>query len=474
MEIALHKRKAKPLDTVAVEGRDWVLKNTQIEPDILKRIYKGPTQCWLAANRIDSDKANVFAEGKIVGFLSKDSFQKLAKYFESDTERLEYVLRSPHPSFPMLSVQVAKPQVLEKTTSQKGVPPSSPLTPRSSPKQKHPISGKAFMPKQDVDRFFSTLLNVTGIYCIYSNDFATYIGQSESVGKRLKQHISTLRQGKHPNLHLQHAWNTKGERKFTFHLVEKCSVTNLDKLERFYIEKYGTYKFGYNATPDGQGLAGGGGSLNPVGIGTPLALEGEKADTNQSLQKKALLDNESTEVQVSDKTQQSDLVEQVVGLDEFGREIRQKISYYSGEVNGIKSPERLIRPKDECNISSGASSSDNLDVAGNQPSAPLPKLDEAQSKSDATTLKRLTKAIGKLESALMSTKSRAGLGLASIKFFETIGIDNVLLKKLRGELGSIYERLNRSKRLLCTDDYNSLKARLSVISDELMMKLPFD
>lgn len=362
METTLHKRKAKALDTVVVEGRDWILENTEVEPDILKRIYKGPTQCWLAANRVDSDKANVFAEGKIVGFLSKDSFQKLAKYFESDIERLEYVLRSPHPSFPMLSVQVAKPQVLEKTTSQKRVPPPSPITPRSSPKQKHPISGKAFMPKQDVDRFFSTLLNVTGIYCIYSNDFATYIGQSESVGKRLKQHLSTLRQGKHPNLHLQHAWNTKGERKFTFHLVEKCSVTNLDKLERFYIEKYGTYKFGYNATHDGQGLMSGEATLNPVGIGTPHILKETVADTNQLKQKKEPLDNELMEARLTVKIPQPDLVEQVVGLDEFGREIRQKVSYYSGEVNGIKSPERLIRPKDECTVSSGSSSSDKLDV----------------------------------------------------------------------------------------------------------------
>lgn len=123
-----------------------------------------------------------------------------------------------------MSVALAKsPRVKEQKQLATDPPPKKHS---QLPKKKHPISLIAFAPKRNRNQLFASLKGVCGIYCIYSNSFATYIGQSNDVGKRLRKHVSDLRAGKYHNIALQHDWNFLGAQKFTYYLIERCEEKN--------------------------------------------------------------------------------------------------------------------------------------------------------------------------------------------------------------------------------------------------------
>ena len=65
----------------------------------------------------------------------------------------------------------------------------------------------------------------SGIYCIknlITNKL--YIGKACYVKARIGAHKWLLRNNKHVNIHLQHAWNKYGEFNFKFDIVEFCEV----------------------------------------------------------------------------------------------------------------------------------------------------------------------------------------------------------------------------------------------------------
>lgn len=79
-----------------------------------------------------------------------------------------------------------------------------------------------------------------------------YIGSTwKSFSWRYKQHTTKLRQRKHHCSHMQFAWEKYGEECFVFEILEIVEDKNLLlEKERFYIEKYDSYKNGYNENPD--------------------------------------------------------------------------------------------------------------------------------------------------------------------------------------------------------------------------------
>lgn len=91
---------------------------------------------------------------------------------------------------------------------------------------------------------------VSGIYKITNTlNNKCYIGQSVNVADRWKQHakcglgIDTPAGNK-----LYKAMLEDGLHNFAFELIEKCSASELNEKEKFYIELYQSKEFGYNGT----------------------------------------------------------------------------------------------------------------------------------------------------------------------------------------------------------------------------------
>ena len=90
---------------------------------------------------------------------------------------------------------------------------------------------------------------MSGIYKITNLvNNKVYIGKGTKVSGRIAAHKYLLRNNKHNNGHLQHAWNKYGEQNFTFETIEKCEVSMLPQRESYWVEYYKSNSdvFGYN------------------------------------------------------------------------------------------------------------------------------------------------------------------------------------------------------------------------------------
>lgn len=96
----------------------------------------------------------------------------------------------------------------------------------------------------------------SGIYMIRNMvNNKCYIGQSKNVDRRLKEHMSKLKRGSHPNTHLQYAYNKYGPEAFDAFLLEPCSIDSLNSEEQRFIAAYHSNnpEYGYNMTAGGEG-----------------------------------------------------------------------------------------------------------------------------------------------------------------------------------------------------------------------------
>lgn len=73
-----------------------------------------------------------------------------------------------------------------------------------------------------------------------------YIGSSNNIDRRWKEHKTSLNKGIHHSAKLQNSWNKHGEDSFIFEVLEECDTEKLLYLEQFYIDKYRVYFEGYN------------------------------------------------------------------------------------------------------------------------------------------------------------------------------------------------------------------------------------
>lgn len=78
------------------------------------------------------------------------------------------------------------------------------------------------------------LIGVYKIYC-EEND-KTYIGSSNNIDKRLKEHLNNLKKNQHKNPNLQRAFNKYGLGTFTFSVVAICPLEERFNLEQYYID----------------------------------------------------------------------------------------------------------------------------------------------------------------------------------------------------------------------------------------------
>lgn len=83
-----------------------------------------------------------------------------------------------------------------------------------------------------------------------------YIGKTNfSIQKRWKEHCSDFLKEKEQNRPLYRAMNKYGIEYFHIEQVEECPNTIVDEREKYWIEYYGSFKYGYNATKGGDGKA---------------------------------------------------------------------------------------------------------------------------------------------------------------------------------------------------------------------------
>lgn len=89
--------------------------------------------------------------------------------------------------------------------------------------------------------------NDIGIYKIFCRpNGKVYIGSSVRLAKRIRNHKSDLRQGKHPNQRLQRAWNKYGKDNFVFEVLLNCDKDSVFVLEQKLIDEYQSSAKGFN------------------------------------------------------------------------------------------------------------------------------------------------------------------------------------------------------------------------------------
>jgi len=79
--------------------------------------------------------------------------------------------------------------------------------------------------------------NNCGIYKITNTvDGKFYIGSSQDIPRRWREHKSRMNRNCHCNKHLQNAWHKHGEDAFTFEVLLLCNVDDLSRYEQAYID----------------------------------------------------------------------------------------------------------------------------------------------------------------------------------------------------------------------------------------------
>jgi group I intron endonuclease len=81
-------------------------------------------------------------------------------------------------------------------------------------------------------------IDICGIYKLVNTATGQcYVGQSQRIQKRIKEHFRLLRHKKHPNSHLQLAYNKYGPECFKGEIEVECrDLEELDRLEESFLQ----------------------------------------------------------------------------------------------------------------------------------------------------------------------------------------------------------------------------------------------
>lgn len=78
------------------------------------------------------------------------------------------------------------------------------------------------------------LPNTSGIYMI-SKDDIQYIGQAQNIRYRVRKHFEALHRGNHRNARLQNTYNKYGKDCFEVHVLNECTIFELDQYEQEWL-----------------------------------------------------------------------------------------------------------------------------------------------------------------------------------------------------------------------------------------------
>lgn len=89
-----------------------------------------------------------------------------------------------------------------------------------------------------------------GIYKITNNITGKeYVGQSNNILRRIREHKKSYGS---KNCYVDRSIQKYGWENFSYTILHKCDLKDLDYYERYFIKKYDTYKNGYNLTEGGK------------------------------------------------------------------------------------------------------------------------------------------------------------------------------------------------------------------------------
>ena len=93
------------------------------------------------------------------------------------------------------------------------------------------------------------------IYKIKNNiNDKVYIGKTnKTIEERFKEHCRDCKKREEENRPLYRAMNKYGIENFSIEEIEECSPEILSNREKYWIEYYNSFKYGYNATKGGDG-----------------------------------------------------------------------------------------------------------------------------------------------------------------------------------------------------------------------------
>jgi group I intron endonuclease len=93
-------------------------------------------------------------------------------------------------------------------------------------------------------------MNKPGIYQIKNLvNGKVYVGSSDCLKRRIREHKYWLNKGRHVNGHLQFAWNKYGIDGFDFSILEHCSIDDLIPTEQKWMDKLCVIGTDYNICP---------------------------------------------------------------------------------------------------------------------------------------------------------------------------------------------------------------------------------
>jgi group I intron endonuclease len=88
-----------------------------------------------------------------------------------------------------------------------------------------------------------------GVYAIINiRSEKLYIGSTQNLSVRFRNHRALLVGNRHSNKKLQRAWNKHGKDDFVFIILEYCPLVERIDREQYYIDLYKSVQLGYNIT----------------------------------------------------------------------------------------------------------------------------------------------------------------------------------------------------------------------------------
>lgn len=115
-----------------------------------------------------------------------------------------------------------------------------------------PLACQSRKSYEEIRRGLHIYDNKCGVYEIYCRKTKKrYVGSARNIGERFRHHFDLLIQNKHHSRKLQYDWNQHLAEAFEFRMLEEIPHAGaLLQIEQSYIEKYDSFRNGYNATPD--------------------------------------------------------------------------------------------------------------------------------------------------------------------------------------------------------------------------------